>query len=53
MNDAFAPKNVSRFAEIIADVRLLADPIEITRDAGGEIDLRCVAGRADAFCATR
>jgi hypothetical protein len=28
MNDAFAAKNVRRFAEIIADVGLLPDPIE-------------------------
>src|SRR2546423_13188471 len=47
MNDAFAAKNVRGFAEIIADVGLLADPIKVTPDAGGEIDLRRVAGRAD------
>jgi hypothetical protein len=40
MNDSFAPKNVGRFAEIIADIGLLADPIEIAADAGAEIDLR-------------
>src|ERR1700682_3013478 len=49
MNDAFAAKNVSGFAEIIAHVRLLADPIKITPDARGEIDLRRIARSADAF----
>src|SRR5438876_1236960 len=49
MNDPFAAKNIRRFAEIIAHVGLLADPLKVTPDAGGEIDLRRVSGRADAF----
>src|SRR2546421_11709888 len=53
MNNAFAAKNVRRFAEIIAHVDLLADPIKVTPDASGEIDLRRVAGRADPLRATR
>src|SRR6478672_4608268 len=44
MNDPFAAKNVGRFAEIIADISLLPDPIEITANAGGEIDLRRETG---------
>src|SRR5436190_4039772 len=47
MNNAFAAKNVRGFAEIIAHIGLLADPIEITPDAAGEIDLRRVAGGPD------
>src|SRR5437016_8383950 len=53
MNNPFAAKNVGRFAEIIAHVGLLPDPIEITPDPGREIDLWRVAGRADAFGAAR
>src|ERR1700719_2660816 len=53
MNDAFAAKNVCSFAEIIAHVGLLANPIEVPSDTGGEIDLRRVAGGADAFGSTR
>src|SRR5882724_7372424 len=53
MNNAFAAKNVRGFAEIIAHIGLLVDPIEITPDAGGEIDLRRVTGRADPLRATR
>src|SRR5205085_12378707 len=49
MNDPFAAKNIRRFAKIIAHVGLLTDPIEITADASGEIDLRRVSSRADAF----
>lgn len=49
MNDPFAAKNVRGFAEIIADIGLLPDPIEVTANAGGEIDLRRVAGGTDAF----
>src|SRR5437588_5453954 len=49
MNDPFAAKNIRGFAKIIAHVRLLPDPVEITADARGEIDLRHVSGRADAF----
>src|SRR2546423_9045666 len=47
MNNAFAAKNVRRFAEIIAHVGLLADPIKVTPDASGEVDLGRVAGRAE------
>src|SRR5437764_7546359 len=53
MNDPFAQKNVGGFAEIITHVRLAADPIEITADARGEIDLRCVSGIANQFNPTR
>src|SRR5947207_11721958 len=53
MNDPFAAKNVRGFAEIIAHVGLLPDPIEITPDTGGEIDLRRVAGGADAVDGAR
>src|SRR5256714_5238823 len=49
MNDAFAPKNVRSFAEIIADIGLLEDPIEVTADAGGDIQPRCVTGAANPF----
>src|SRR3954453_17130826 len=47
MNDAFAPKNVRRFAEIIADIGLLADPVEVAANAGRESDLGRVAGGAN------
>src|SRR5438876_4244892 len=53
MNNAFAAKNVRGFAEVFAYVGLLADPIKITPDAGGEIDLWRVAGGADPLRATR
>src|SRR6476469_4733190 len=49
MNNSFAAKNVRRFAEIIADISLLADPIEITADAGRKIDFRRVTGGANPF----
>jgi len=42
MNNAFVLQDVARFAEVIADVSLAANPIEVTADAGGEIDLRSV-----------
>src|ERR1041384_6966293 len=48
MNDAFAPKNVCGFAEIIANIGLLADPIEVAADTSREIDLRSVARGANA-----
>ena len=48
MNDAFLAQNVGGFAEIIFHVGLRADPIEITPDAFGEIDLRFVTGGADS-----
>src|SRR2546423_10939748 len=47
MNNPFAPKNVGGFAEIIAHVRLLPDPIEVSANAGGEIDLGRVTGGAN------
>ena len=49
MNDAFAPKNVRGFAEIIVHVGLLADPIEISPDPGGKIDLGRVYRRPNAL----
>src|SRR5947209_4150560 len=49
MNNTFAPKNVRGFAEIIADIGLLPDPIEITANARGQIDLRRVAGSANSL----
>src|SRR3979411_49294 len=42
MNDAFAAKNVRRFAKIIAHVGLLPDPIEITAAPVGQIQLQRV-----------
>src|SRR5689334_5357987 len=53
MNNPFAPKNVGGFAEIIADVGLLADPIKISANAGREVDLRRVTGGTNAFRSTR
>src|SRR2546423_15599367 len=47
MNDSFAAQNRFRFAEVIADVGLRADPIDVARDSIFESDLRFVAGRAD------
>src|ERR1051326_7408040 len=52
MNDAFAPKNVGRLTEIIPNVGLLPDPVEVTANAGGEIDLGRVAGGANSFGST-
>src|SRR2546428_8347324 len=45
MDDAFAFQNVFRFAEIIAYVALGFDPLDVTADAIGELDLRFVANR--------
>src|ERR1700704_976066 len=53
MTDALAAKNVRRFAEIIAHVGLVADPVQITPEAGGEIDLRRVACGADPLRSAR
>src|SRR5205085_9660284 len=53
MNDAFAAQNVGGFAKIVADVRLLANPIEITPDPGGKINLRRVTRRANPLGAAR
>src|ERR1700720_1651612 len=47
MHDAFAAQNRFRFAEIIADIGLFANPIQITPDAGSKIDLRLVTGGAN------
>src|SRR6478735_2385761 len=38
MNNAFVLQDVARFAEVIANVRLLSDPVDVTRDAFAEID---------------
>src|SRR6476659_7700772 len=38
MNNAFVLQDVARFAEVIANVRLLSDPVDVTRDAFVEID---------------
>src|ERR1700716_555617 len=53
MNDAFAAKNVRRFAEIITHVSLLADPVQVTLDARGEIDLGPLPGGGDPLRAAR
>src|SRR5438477_12314016 len=47
MNDSFAAQNRFRFAEVIANVGLQADPIDVARDSIFESDVRFVAGRAD------
>ena len=44
MNNAFVLQDVARFAEVIANVRLLSDPIDVTRDAFAEIDGWFVTG---------
>src|SRR4029077_17207109 len=38
MNNAFVLQDVARFAEVIANVRLLSDPVDVTRDTFIEID---------------
>ena len=38
MNDTFAFQDLARFAEVIANVRLLFDPIDIAQDAFPEVD---------------
>jgi hypothetical protein len=53
VNNAFAAKNVRGFAEIITDVCLLPDPIKVTPNTGGEIDLRLVARGANPRCVAR
>src|SRR3954452_16976399 len=50
VDDAFAARDVSRFAEVILHVRLRANPIEIPADAFAEIDLRLVTGGSDTLC---
>src|SRR4029077_176544 len=44
MNNAFVLQDVARFAEVIANVRLLSDPVDVTRDAFVEIDGWFVTG---------
>src|SRR6266496_2115581 len=44
MNNAFVLQDVARFAEVIANVRLLSDPVDVTRDAFAEIDGWFVTG---------
>src|SRR5215475_10299407 len=44
MNNAFVLQDVARFAEVIANVRLLSDPVDVTRDAFAEIDDWFVTG---------
>jgi hypothetical protein len=46
MNNAFVLQDVARFAEVIANVRLLSDPVDVTRDAFAEIDGWFVTGGA-------
>jgi hypothetical protein len=45
VNNAFVLQDVAGFAEVIANVRLLSDPADVTRDAVGEIDGGFVTGR--------
>ena len=47
MNDAFAAQNLLRFAEVIANVGLGADPIDVALDAVLEPDLWLVTGCAN------
>src|SRR5262249_5244520 len=42
MNDAFVLQDVVRFAEVVSNVRLLSDPVDVTRNAFAEIDNRLV-----------
>src|SRR6267154_4649333 len=44
MNNAFVLQDVARFAEVIANVRLLSDPVDVTRHAFAEIDSWFVTG---------
>ena len=46
MNDPFVLQNFAGFAEVIANVRLRADPGDIATDSFIEIDTGFVAGRA-------
>src|SRR5215475_4989488 len=45
MNNAFVLQDVACFAEVIANVRLLSNPVDVTRDAFAEIDSWFVTGR--------
>jgi hypothetical protein len=38
MNNAFVLQDVARFAEVIANIGLLSDPVDVTRNAFVEID---------------
>src|SRR5205814_9032923 len=42
MNDAFISQDFRGFAEIIANIRLPADPLDITSNSVGKIDLGLV-----------
>ena len=44
MNNAFVLQDLAGFAEVIADVRLLSDPVDVTRNAFAEIDSWLVTG---------
>src|SRR6476646_10247459 len=44
MNNAFVLQDVARFAEVIANVRLLSDPVDVTRDAFVQLDGWFVTG---------
>ena len=46
MNNAFVLQDVARFAEVIANIGLLFDPVDVTRDAFAEIDGWSVTGGA-------
>src|SRR5204862_5612351 len=46
MNNAFVLQDLARFAEVIANVRLLSDPGYVTRDALAEINGWFVTGRS-------
>jgi hypothetical protein len=45
MNDSFVAQNFSSLAEVITRAGLAANPIEITVESLGEIDLRRVTSR--------
>src|SRR6476620_11443342 len=44
VNDTFALQNIARFAEVIANIGLLSDPVDVTRDAFAEFDGWFVTG---------
>src|SRR4029077_9136698 len=46
MNNALILQNLARFTEVIPNVRLLSDPVDVTRDAFAEIDRWFVTGRS-------
>src|SRR5262245_12013883 len=46
MNDALVLQNLAGFTEVIANVRLCADPINVATDPLAEINGRVVSGRA-------